>query len=132
MISRGTPQDILRKSACETSLQVHTHLLFRAMYNKHTTVVSTGHKADRATALLLSSVSQPCARGILTSGYGAPSSHTRTDCLSLSLISVCHKDSLVVIFRLLFCVSVRTGHTYRGRNLGLGFSRKKCGGRYLR
>ena len=126
MISRGTPQDILRKSACETSLQVHTHLLFCAMYNKHTTAVSTGHKADRASAFLLSSASQPCAIGILTSGYGAASSHTRTDRLSLSLISVCHKDSLVIIFRLLFCVRVGNGHTYRGMNLGLG------GGRYLR
>jgi len=35
--------------------------------NSLTAAVSTGHKADRASALWLSSVSQPCARGILTS-----------------------------------------------------------------
>ena len=48
--------------------------------------VSTGRKADRPSAPRLSSVSQPCAGGILTSGYGAASRHTRTDCLCLSLL----------------------------------------------
>ena len=67
MICRGTPQDILHNSGCETSLLVHRHLMFCAMYNKHTAAVSTGHKADRASSLGLSSVSQPCATGILTS-----------------------------------------------------------------
>ena len=66
MICRGTPQDILRNCGCETSQHVHRHLMFSAMYNKHTAAVSTGHRADRASALRLSSVSQPCARGILT------------------------------------------------------------------
>ena len=68
MICRGTPQDILRNSGCETSLHVHRHLMFCAMYNKRTAAVTTCHKADRAPALRLSSVSQPCARGILKSG----------------------------------------------------------------
>ena len=35
--------------------------------DKHTAALSTVHKADRATALQISSVSQPCARGIVTS-----------------------------------------------------------------
>ena len=48
--------------------------------------VSTGRKADRPSAPRLSSVSQPCAGGILTSGYGAASRHTRTDCLCLRLL----------------------------------------------
>jgi len=51
MISRGTPQDILRYSGCEIPLHVHRHLMFCAMYNKHMAAVSTGHKADRASAL---------------------------------------------------------------------------------
>jgi len=106
------------KIFCGTPLHVHSSLMFCAVYNKHTAAVSTGQKADRASALRLSSVSQPCTRGIVTSGYGAASSHTRTDCLCLSLLSVYYKGSLVIIFRLLFCVSVRTVRTYRGRNIG--------------
>ena len=98
MICRGTPQDILRNYGCEAPLHVHRHLMFCAMYNKHKAAVSTGRKADRASALRLSSVSQPCARGILTSGYGSASRHTRTDCLCFSLISVCYKGSLAFIF----------------------------------
>ena len=47
MIPRGTSQDILWKFGCETSLHVHRQLMFRAMYNKHTAAVSTGHNADR-------------------------------------------------------------------------------------
>jgi hypothetical protein len=68
MYSRAPSQGILRNSGCETSLHVHSYLMFCAMYNEHTAAVSTGHKADRASALQLSSVSQPCARGILKSG----------------------------------------------------------------
>ena len=67
MICRGTSKDILRNSDCETSLHVYRHLMFCAMYNKHTAAISTGHKADRASALQISSVSQPCATGISTS-----------------------------------------------------------------
>jgi len=59
MICRGTPQDILHNSDCETSLLVHRHLMFCAMYNKHTAAVSTGHKADRATSLRLSVFHSP-------------------------------------------------------------------------
>jgi len=47
------------------------------MYNKHTAAVSTGYKADRASSLQLSSVSQLCATGILMSGYGAVSRRTK-------------------------------------------------------
>jgi len=65
-------------------------------------------------------------------GCGAASNRTRTDCLCLSSISVCYKDSLVIIFRLLFCVSVRIVHTYRGRNNGWGCSRKGCSKIYIR
>jgi hypothetical protein len=54
MTCRGTSQDILRNSGCKTSLHVHWHLLFRALYNKHMAAVSTGHMADRASDLQLS------------------------------------------------------------------------------
>jgi len=104
MISRGTPQYILHICGCQAPLHVHRHLTFCAMYNKHTAPVSTGHKAHRASAFLLSSVSQQCARGILTSRIWCCVEHTRTDCLCLSLLSVCYKDSLVITFQLLFCV----------------------------
>ena len=62
-----TPQEILRKTGCHAPLHVQSYLKFCAMYNKHTAAVSTGHKTDRASALQLSSVSQPCATGIVTS-----------------------------------------------------------------
>ena len=68
MISRGTPQHILRNSGCETTLHVYRNLMFCAMYNKRTADATTSHKADCASALRPSSVSQPCARGILTPG----------------------------------------------------------------
>ena len=67
MISSGTPQDILRIYGCQAPLHVYRHLMLYAMYNKHRAAVSTGHKADRASALQLSNVSQRCARGIVTS-----------------------------------------------------------------
>jgi len=68
MTSSGTSKDILRNYGWEALLHVHSYLMFCAMYNKHKAAVSTGHKADGASALRLSSVSQPCARGILTTG----------------------------------------------------------------
>ena len=49
MICRGTPQDILRNSGCETSLHVHRHLMFCAMYNKH-----------KAAVCMYRSKSRPC------------------------------------------------------------------------
>jgi len=49
--SRGTPQDILHIYGCQAPLNVHRHLTFCAMHNKHTAAVSTGHKAHRASAL---------------------------------------------------------------------------------
>ena len=64
-------------------------------------------------------------------GYGAVSSHTRTDCLWLSLLSVCYKGSLVIVLHLLFCVRVRIVRTYRGVNRGWGCSRKGCSRRYI-
>jgi hypothetical protein len=118
VISRGTPQYILHIYGCQAPLHVHRHLMFCTMYNKRTAAVSTGHKADRASALQLSSVSQQCARGILTSRIWRCVEHTRTDCLCLSLLSICYKGSLVIVCRVLFGVSVRIGRIYRGRNVG--------------
>jgi len=53
MNSRGTPEHILHIYGCQTRLHVHRHLMFCAMYNKHTAAVSTGHKTDRASTLQL-------------------------------------------------------------------------------
>jgi hypothetical protein len=113
MTSRGTSQHILRIYCRQAPLHVHRHLIFCAMYNKHTAAVSTGHKA----AMQLSSVSQPCARGILTSRIGRCLEPHKNGLL-MPQLSVYYKGSLAIIFRLLFCVSVRIGCTYRGRNIG--------------
>ena len=131
MFSRGTSEHILHIYGCQAPLHVHRHLTFCAMYNKHRAAVSIGHKADRASALRLWSVSQPCGRGILTSRIWRCVEHTRTDCLCLSLLSVGHKGGIVIVVQLLFCVSETIGRTYRGRNIGGGFSNKWCGGRYF-
>ena len=45
------PQDILHTYGCQTPLHVHIHLMFCAMYNKHTAAVSTSPNTDRASAL---------------------------------------------------------------------------------
>jgi len=124
MFSRETPQDILRNAGYQAPLHVHRYLMFCAMYNKHTAAVSRDYKVDRASALRLSSVSPPCARGILTSRIWRCVEHTRTDCLCLSLLSVGYTGGIVIVVQPLFCVSERTGRTYRGRNIGGGFSNK--------
>jgi hypothetical protein len=126
MNSRGTPQVIPRIYGCDTSLHVHSYLMLCAMYNKHTAAVSTG---QRQTVPQLCDY-RPCHSRVQQEywrqGYGAAWNHTRTDYLCLSLIIVCYKGSLVVIFRPLFCVRVGIGCTYRGRNIGWGCSRKGC------
>ena len=67
--------------------EIYCHLFHTlSVENPLTAAGSTGRKADRPSAPRLSSVSQLCAGGILTSGYGATSRHTRTDCLCLSLL----------------------------------------------
>ena len=131
MNSRGTPQDILRKTGCQAPLHVHRHLMFIEMYN---------NTQQLSVQFIRQTVPQLCNYPACHSrlqeeswrhGYGAVWSHTRADCLWLSLLSVWCKGSLVIVLWLLFCVSVRIGRTCRWRNRGWGCWRRGCSRRYF-